>query len=112
MEYTSLNAWGDLAEEKSVKLPGKGMVEWDLTTEKSKYHPLTATRPLVDLPIIAARGMSSADLDAAIQSSVVKVVGGIEDKVVRQIVRDVPRPRTTNLRIGSAARLAHAPIHG
>jgi len=91
LEYTSLNIWGDLAEEKQVKLPGKGMVEYDLTTQKRKFHFLPATRPLVDLPPIAARGMSAADLDAAIQAGVERLSGGIEEKIVRQIVRDVPR---------------------
>ena len=91
MEYTSPNSWGELAEEKSVKLPGKGMVEYDLTTEKRKFHFLPATRPLIDLPPIAARGMSAADLDAAIQAGIERVSGGIDDKIVRQVVRDVPR---------------------
>jgi DNA repair protein SbcD/Mre11 len=91
MEYTSVNVWSELTEEKAVKLPSKVMLEYDLETEKRKFHPLPPTRPLVDLPVIAARGMSSADLDAAIQASVDKVSGGIEDKIVRQMVRDVPR---------------------
>lgn len=91
MEYTSVNVWSELTEEKTVKLPGKGMIEYDLTTEKRKFHFLPATRPLIDLPIIAARGMSSADLDAAIQAGVQRISGGLEDKIVRQVVRDVPR---------------------
>jgi DNA repair protein SbcD/Mre11 len=91
LEYTSLDAWGDLATERSIKLPGKGMIEYDLTTAKRKFHFLPATRPLIDLPPITARGMSSADVDAAIQAAVERVSGGIDDKIVRQIVRDVPR---------------------
>jgi DNA repair protein SbcD/Mre11 len=91
MEYTSVSVWSELTEEKSVKLPGKGMIEYDLTTQKRKFHFLPATRPLIDLPMIVARGMSSADLDAAIQAGVQRVSGGIDDKIVRQVVRDVPR---------------------
>lgn len=91
MEYTSVNTWSELAEEKSVKLPGKGMIEYDLVTAKRKFIPLSPTRPLIDLPPINARGMSSADLDAAIQANVEKASGGIDDKIVRQVVRDVPR---------------------
>ena len=41
--------------------------------------------------MITARGMSAADLDAAIQAAVERVSGGIDDKIVRQVVRDVPR---------------------
>src|SRR5689334_1908668 len=91
MEYTSPNIWGELGEERAVKLPGKGMIEYDLETNKRKFHFLPASRSIVDLPSISARGMSSADLDAAIQEGVQRVSGGIDDKVVRQVVRDVPR---------------------
>jgi DNA repair protein SbcD/Mre11 len=91
LEYTSLDMWGDLIEEKKTKLPGKGMVEYDLTTGKRKFHFLPATRPLIDLPPILARGMSAADVDAAIQAGIERISGGIDDKIVRQVVRDVPR---------------------
>jgi hypothetical protein len=91
LEYTSLDMWGDLIEEKKTKLPGKGMVEFDLTTGKRKFHFLPATRPLIDLPPILARGMSAADVDAAIQAGIERISGGIDDKIVRQVVRDVPR---------------------
>ena len=91
LEYSSLNIWGDLAEEKQLKLPGKGMIEYDLTTGKRKFHFLPATRPIVDLQPIEARGMSAADVDAAIMAGIERVSGGIDDKIIRQVVRDVPR---------------------
>ena len=91
LEYTSLNIWGDLAVEKQLKLPGKGMIEYDLTTEKRKFHFLPATRPIIDLAPIEARGMSAADVDAAIMVGIERVSGGIDDKIIRQVVRDVPR---------------------
>jgi hypothetical protein len=91
MEYTSPNVWGELGEERAVKLPGKGMIEYDLATNKRKFHFLPATRPIIDLPSISARGMSSADVDAAIQAGIERVSGGIDDKVIRQVVRGVPR---------------------
>ena len=91
MEYTSVSMWSELAEERAVKLPGKGMIEYDLATEKRKFHFLPASRPIVDLPFINARGMSAADLDAAIQAGAERVSGGVDDKIVRQVVRDVPR---------------------
>jgi hypothetical protein len=91
LEYSSLNLWGDLAEEKQLKLPGKGMIEYDLTTQKRKFHFLPATRPIIDLPPIEARGMSAADVDVAIMAGIERVSGGIDDKIIRQVVRDVPR---------------------
>ncbi|MHB1299110.1 MAG: metallophosphoesterase family protein, partial [Gemmatimonadaceae bacterium] len=91
LEYTSTNPWGELAEERAAKLPGKGMIERDLATGKQTFHPLPVSRPFLDLPPIEGRGLSAADLDAAIQSAVARVGGGIDGKVVRLVARDVPR---------------------
>jgi hypothetical protein len=91
LEYTSANVWGELSEERAAKLPGKGLIEYDLATGKRRFHFLPPTRPLVDLPVISARGMSAADLDAAILAGIERCSGGIDDKIVRQVVRDVPR---------------------
>lgn len=91
LDYTSANPWGELAEEKAAKLPGKGFLEYDLATGKRTFHPIKPARPLVDLPPIAGRGLAAADLDAAIKASVARIPGGIDDKIVRQVVRDVPR---------------------
>ncbi len=92
LDYTSTNAWGEYAEEKSVKLPGKGLIERDLSTGKQTFHALPVTRKIIDLPFIAGRGLSAADLDLAIASAVEKCPeGGIDGKVVRLVVRDVPR---------------------
>jgi DNA repair protein SbcD/Mre11 len=91
VEYTSANAWGELTEERQGRLPGKGLVEHDLATGRHRFHHLPPSRPLLDLPPITARGMSSADLDAAVRERVEGAEGGIDEKVVRLIVRDVPR---------------------
>lgn len=91
LDYTSTNPWGELAEEKAAKLPGKGMIERDLATGKQVFHPLPVSRGLVDLPAIEGSGMSAADLDARIQRAVERVPGGIDGKVVRLVARDVPR---------------------
>lgn len=91
LEYTSTNPWGELAEEKAAKLPGKGMIERDLSTGKQTFHPLPVSRAYLDLPPIEGRGMSAEDLDRAIQNAVARVSGGVEGKVVRLVARDVPR---------------------
>ncbi len=91
LEYTSSNPWGELAEEKAAKLPGKGMIERDLRTGKQTFHPLPPSRPVLDLPPVEGRGMSAADLDAAIQHAVGRIAGGIDGKVVRLLARNVPR---------------------
>jgi exonuclease SbcD len=91
LDYTSSNPWGEIEEERSQKLPGKGLIERDLISGKQTFHPLAVSRPLIDLPLIAGRGMSAADLDAAIQSAVARAPDGIDGKVVRLVARDVPR---------------------
>ena len=68
-----------------------GIIERDLATGAHTYHPLPPSRALVDLPSISARGMTAAELDAGIRAAVDAVSGGIEDKVVRLVVREVPR---------------------
>jgi DNA repair exonuclease SbcCD nuclease subunit len=91
IDHTSSNVWGELAEQRANKLPGKGIIERDLDTGKQTFHPLPVVREFVDLPPIEGRGMSAADLDAAIAAAVGRVAGGIDGKVVRLVTRDVPR---------------------
>lgn len=91
IEYASANPWGELHEEREAKLPGKGLVEHDLATGEHRFHHLPGARRLLDLPPIVARGMSAADLDAAIARAVELAPGGIDEQVVRLVVRDCPR---------------------
>ena len=91
IDYTSTNPWGEIAEERATKLPGKGVIERDLTTGRQTFHPLTPARPVLDLPAIDGRGMSAEALDAAIQAAIARIPGGIDGKIVRVVGRDVPR---------------------
>lgn len=91
LDYTSSNFWGELAEEREAGLPGKGMIEYDLATSTHRFHHLPATRSVVDLPQLAVRGMAAAEIDRAIRTAVDACPGGIDDAVVRLLVRDVPR---------------------
>jgi hypothetical protein len=91
LDYTSANPWGELAEEASASLPGKGFIEYDLEKGTHRFHPLTPSRRLVDLPPVMARGLSATELDAAIAERVGGCEGGIDDRIVRLVVRDVPR---------------------
>lgn len=91
LDYTSTNPWGELAAERGAKLPGKGMIERDLATGKQTFHPLPVTRPFVDLPPIAGAGLAAAEIDVAIQAAVAKLPDGVDGKVVRLVLKDVPR---------------------
>jgi DNA repair protein SbcD/Mre11 len=91
LDYTSNDPWGELVEEREASLPGKGFTEFDLARGTHAFHALEPSRPLVDLPPVTARGMAAAELDAVIRRAVERCPGGIDGKVVRLMVRDVPR---------------------
>ncbi len=91
IDYTSSNAWDELREEARRKVPSKGIIEHDLATGAHRFHPLPVARPLLDLPTVQGSGLSAAELNAAIRTAVDGASGGIDDKIVRLVVRDVPR---------------------
>jgi len=91
LEYTSANPWGELLEERSGGLSGKGFVEYDLDARRLRFHAVTPARRHIDLPALSARGMTAAELDAAIAKCIEECEGGIDEQVVRLVVRDVPR---------------------
>jgi hypothetical protein len=91
LEYTSANMWGELHEEHAARVPGKGLIEHDLATGVHTFHHLPPARPLVDLPSFSARGMTAPEVDGAIRERVEGIDGGIDDRIVRLVVRDVSR---------------------
>lgn len=91
IEYTSSNIWGEVDDESRKGLRGKGFMEYDLATRKAKFHPLPHARRVVDIRQIEAAGMTASDLSDAICAAVDGCEGGIDDRIVRLIVRDVPR---------------------
>jgi DNA repair protein SbcD/Mre11 len=111
LEYTSSNPWGELAEEKAARLPGKGMIERDLSTGKQTFHPLAPSRPVLDLPPVEGRGMSAADIDKAIQQAIARISGGIDGKVVRLVAKNVPRHIARELDHKALRELQRAALH-
>jgi exonuclease SbcD len=91
IDYSSSNVWGELADQRAQKLPGKGFIERDLESGKQTFHPLPVGREFIDLPPVEGRGTAAADLDALIAAAVARVPGGVDGKVVRLVARDVPR---------------------
>ena len=90
-DYTSSNVWGEKAEERELGVAGKGLIERDLATGSQRFHELPASREFVDLRPLSARGMTTEELNDAIADVVESTPGGIDDKVVRLVVYDVPR---------------------
>jgi DNA repair protein SbcD/Mre11 len=91
LDYASTNPWSELQEERRSGITGKGFIEQDLATGKHLFHPIPASRALVDLPSIDARDMEPADIDAAVRRAVEECEGGIEDRIVRLVVYNIPR---------------------
>lgn len=83
IERTSTNIWAEAAGEK-------GFVAYDTESGRGRFHPV-ATRPVIDLPRISARGMGAAEIDEAIRTAVEGVPDGIATKIVRLVVADIPR---------------------
>ena len=97
LDYTSTNTWGERIEEGMAGVPGKGIIEHDLATGEHRFHPLAPTREFIDLPVVSARGLTTEEVNESILVTVESCPGGIEDKVVRLVVRDLPRHITRQL---------------
>ncbi len=91
LEYASSNVWGERHEEAAAGLAGKGLIEHDLATGAHRFHPVAPARDVIDLPPLAGRGLGPQELDAAIRDVVEAIPGGLEDRIVRLVVKDVPR---------------------
>ncbi|MES2524315.1 MAG: DNA repair exonuclease [Gemmatimonadota bacterium] len=91
IDYTSSNPWGELAEERAQGVRGKGFIEHDLVTGEHRFHPVTPSRPLLDLEPIDASGMGSVEVNSAVQARVDSAPGGIDERVVRLLVRNIAR---------------------
>jgi len=91
LDYTSLNVWGDKNDEEELGIAGKGFIEYDLEARTHKRHEIGDSRAFVRLKDISARTKSVAELDAGIRKAVDACKGGIDDKIVRLVLRDVPR---------------------
>jgi DNA repair exonuclease SbcCD nuclease subunit len=83
IERTSTNVW---AEAEGAK----GFVVYDTERSAAIFHPVR-TRPVLDLPRISAVGRSAAEVDEAIEAAVAEIPGGVEGKIVRLVVADIPR---------------------
>ena len=91
IDYTSLNVWFDKDEEEERGLAGKSFVLYDLETKTAEPRPLEPSRAFIRLKQIDARDMAPAEVDAAIAKAIERVKGGIEDKVLRLVIKDIPR---------------------
>ena len=111
IDYTSLNVWFDKSEEADRGLKGKSFIEFDTETGRHTVHALEASREFHDLKPIDARDLTPAEVDAAIRQTIGKVKGGIDDKVVRVVIRDIPRQVTRELDHRAIRELKRRALH-
>ncbi|MEK6768349.1 MAG: metallophosphoesterase [Gemmatimonadota bacterium] len=90
LEYTSPNIWGEAQEERRRDV-SKGFLIADLETGAVERAPLPPGRAVHDLTRLDGEGMTSPELDAAIQGRLAELAGGVSGAVVRLVVDNVPR---------------------
>ncbi len=110
IDYTSSNVWGEREEEAAQKLT-KGLIERDLATGAQRFHRLPVAREVLDLPPIDATGDSAQNLDREIQTAVARVPGGIDGRIVRLVVRNVPRHVARELDHAALRELQRRALH-
>jgi hypothetical protein len=91
LEYASTNVWGEVDDEIEAGIPGKGFIEHDLDTGTHRFHPVLLARRVINLPELSGAGLSADQLGSAIRDAVNACEGGIDDRIVRLVVRDVSR---------------------
>ena len=91
LDYVSSNAWGEIAEQRQHGVPGKGFAVHDLDSGEHSFVSLPADRRFIDLEAVDARALAPADVDALVADRIAQVPGGIDDAVVRLVVREIPR---------------------
>jgi len=91
LEYVSSNAWGELAEQRQHAVAGKGFVIHDLSDGSHRFIHLPSERRFLDLDPVDAHALSPADVDALVADRIAHAPGGIDDAVVRLVVREIPR---------------------
>jgi DNA repair exonuclease SbcCD nuclease subunit len=83
LERTSSLLWDDGG--------AKGFLEVVLPAGRREFHQLTSPRDLLILDPIDARGLGPEELQQKLEETIGAVKGGIDGKIVRLEVRNVPR---------------------
>ena len=91
LDYVSSNAWGEIAEQRQHRVPGKGFAVHDLATGEHRFVQVPMERRFVDLEPVNAHALAPADVDALVADRLAQVPGGLDDAVVRLLVLEIPR---------------------
>ena len=111
LEYVSPNVWGELVDEADHGLSGKGWLLADLERNTVERHEVPLARAILDLEPIEAEGLSAAAVSALIAERVGAVPGGVDDRIVRLRVWNIPRHVARELDHASIRALKSAALH-
>jgi DNA repair exonuclease SbcCD nuclease subunit len=86
IERVSNNIWAEADPDHE-----KGFLTFETHSRTSRFHKIE-TRPVVDLPrIFDANQLSAEELNARIRKLVGGIKGGVEGKIIRLVIQDIPR---------------------
>jgi len=83
-EYASTDIWREIDKEQGR---GKGLIEYDMDSAQMTFHRIPSARQIIDLPRIDGVRKTSAQITAELLEN----AEAIDDKIVRQIVTDIPK---------------------
>jgi DNA repair protein SbcD/Mre11 len=111
LEYVTPNVWGELVDETSHRLTGKAWLLADLDHGTVERREVPLARAILDLDPIEGVGLSAAAINALITERVRAVPGGVEDRIVRLRVWNIPRHVARELDHASIRALKSAALH-
>jgi exonuclease SbcD len=111
LEYVSPNVWGELVDETNHGLSGKGWLLADLERNTVERREVPLARAILDLEPIEAEGLAAAAVSALIAERVRAVPGGLDDRIVRLRVWNIPRHVARELDHASIRALKSAALH-
>lgn len=111
LEYVSPNLWGELVDDAEHGSRGKGWLLADLERGTAERRPVPLARPILDLEPIEAEGLPAAAVNALIAGRVQAIAGGVDDKIVRLRVRNIPRHVARELDHAAIRALKAAALH-
>ena len=112
LEYASPNIWGEVEGERETGIPGKGFIEHDLDTGAHNFHSLSPlARNVIDLSELSAEGLTAEEVSADIRRAVDACPGGIDDQIVRLVVRDIERHIARDLDHRMIREYKHRALH-
>jgi DNA repair protein SbcD/Mre11 len=111
LEYVSPNVWGELVDEAHHGLSGKGWLLADLERNTVERRDVPLARAILDLEPVEATGLSAAAVSALIADRVRAVPGGVDDRIVRLRVWNIPRHVARELDHAGIRALKSAALH-